>query len=71
MTVSQTLRAISGLKNKLKNHKEHAENSVLYYQNNKPAFDFKVEMEGYENTRAELLRLQKSNEREEKLHGSK
>ena len=58
MTVSQALRAVSDLKRKLKSHKEHAQSSVLYFEKDKPAFEFKTEMEGYETTRTELLRLQ-------------
>lgn len=58
MTVSQALRAIADLKGKIAKHKEHAQPAVLYSEKEKPAFNFKVEMEGMQKARAEMLTLQ-------------
>ncbi len=58
MTVSQGLRAVSDLKGKLASHRAHAQGSSVYYENQKPAFDFKAELEGVEKTRVDLLRIQ-------------
>src|SRR5512135_1051610 len=58
MTISQGLRAVADLKNKIKHHKEHAHSGLVYYDKSPPAFKFSTEMEGAATARQEMLRLQ-------------
>jgi hypothetical protein len=58
MNVSQALRAVSELKNRVKKHREHAQASVTHDTLTQPAFDFDEEMRGSLAATERLLALQ-------------